>query len=163
MTLEMMEAAVASDPFEETTQGALFDLLLEHGKSDLAARRRVNQLRRAAIAARLVARVKDQFRADGARASRLRGRIRGYCRLAPSTNVPITVVDGDSPPVMTGEGPYHTFRGKKGRDGGVCHYPGAAIRRGFKVDYHPDTRRITVGAGWVAELMDNGSVSHASG
>lgn len=35
---------------------------------------------------------------------------------------------------------YHTFRGKGGRDEGICSHPGAAIRKGYKVNYHRAVR-----------------------
>lgn len=38
------------------------------------------------------------------------------------------------------EAAYHTFRGKGGRDGGICMYPGAARRAGYKTDYHRAVR-----------------------
>lgn len=61
---------------------------------------------------------------------------------------PIVDVDGFSPPKVEGYGYYHTTLSGKT----VVRYPNAY---GYRTLYHPSTKRIVVGRGW---LIENGLV-----
>lgn len=148
-TVAMMEAAVAASPGDDTARLVLADALRDAGKSELAVKRRINRIARQEAAAKLLVEMTELVAADTGKGRRVRSAIRRVAGCGRS-HAPITVVDGDAAPAMTGRPAYHTFRGKKGRDGGVCMYPGAAMRKGYDVDYHPSTLAVTVGAGWVA-------------
>lgn len=138
-------AAVAECPGETTPVRCLADAYQEAGVSPLAATRRANKVARASVAAAQLAAAKVLVTGDTAEAIGMRRRIRHAVGLS-NTVAPITVVEGASAPVAAGEAAHHTFRDD---GGGVCGYPGAAIRAGYRLDYHTSTLRITVGAVWV--------------
>lgn len=72
-------------------------------------------------------------------------RRRQILRLAGESRCPVVVVAGEGAPEATGERAYHTFRDSDR----VCHHPGAALRKGYKVDYHHSTRQVRVGVLWL--------------
>jgi hypothetical protein len=142
--------ALGANPDDQTAAAALVDRYQEMGHPAEAARVLLGRVIR-------WRRVKAAITGTGAAAARLRTRVRGYCGVASCPRIPIAVVGGDraeQPPRMTGDGPYHTFRG-----GGGCKYPGAARRKGYRTEYHADTREITVGVSWLAELLAREEVS----
>ena len=57
----------------------------------------------------------------------------------------MVIVPGASPPRVCGERAYHTFRDSDT----VVQFPGSALRAGYKVEYHPSTYRVEVGADWL--------------
>ena len=66
--------------------------------------------------------------------------------LVGASRCPVLILEGDQPPASKGESGYSTFR----HSGTVVQYPGAARRAGHKLDYHRSTRRVEVGALWLA-------------
>jgi len=59
------------------------------------------------------------------------------------------------------EASYHTFRGGKGREGGVCQYPGSARRAGYKTDYHRAVRDTYVrSVAWIDDAGRAWYVAH---
>ena len=143
-TLDLLTDAVRREPADAAARGALYDLLIEQGTRPLTARRRVNQIVREATAAQTLAAARVLIDGTGAKSARTRTAVRAAVGRGTNSSIPVTVVAGDAAPVLSGEEAYTTFR-----KGGVCHYPGAARRAGYKLDYHPSTLAITVGAGWV--------------
>lgn len=144
--LDLLAAFVRDNPGDAVAAGVLYDAHQDAGASPLAARRRVNKVIAEGRAVQTLAeagRLLDR--------PEVRGAIRRACGVA-SNMVPITLTHGDAAPAVRGEGPYHTFR-----SGGICRNPGAAIRAGYKVEYHADERTITVGAGWVVHNHGKGN------
>ena len=142
--VDLMVAAVGFDPTDLTAQGVLYDALLEAGRTPLAARRRVNRVAREAAAAIRLVEARRRVSAATAWGSALRSRIRRAAGCG-GTLAAVAVVPGNQAPTLTGEGAHTTFR-----TGGECRHPGAAIRRGYRLDYHPSTWMVNVGADWVA-------------
>jgi hypothetical protein len=64
---------------------------------------------------------------------------------------PIDIVPGDAEPTRQGTEAHSTFK-----NGGRCQYPGAAIKAGYKVVYHPSTLEVVVGAGWLLRNLTKG-------
>ena len=110
--------------------------------------------RNAAVFARRHARwaaVKAELKATTARGGKIRSRVRQIAGCGGANSVEIRLRGNENAgqaPVLTGEAPSHTFKG-----GGSCRSPGAAIRAGYKVEYHADTREVTVGVAWLADLI----------
>lgn len=148
MVLEAIEAAIKRDPNDGVAAAAMMDAIQECGLSPLAATRRVNRLLREAKAAKWLADARDLVERQAAKGGRLRATIRRVAGLDGS-QAEIVVVAGGQAPTRSGEPAYHTFRGKKGREGGICQFPGSARKAGYKTDYHPSTLTATVGADWV--------------
>lgn len=140
-----LEVVLIETPTDAAGFNAYNDALQEAGLSPLAAKRRANKLARAAAAKDRFAKASELIAGTGAKAGRARRTVRAAVGLGDNNSVPVTVVEGDSAPVRSGEAAYHTFR-----KGGRCDFPGAAIRKGYKVDYHASTLAVTVGAEWVA-------------
>lgn len=116
---------------------ALFDALQEAGATPLQARRRCNKM---AAEARLLywRKRRDADSAEIAKVLR---------KIVKVPKFKISIFAGDAAPALSGEGPYSTFKGSKGR----CHSPGAAIRAGYKVEYHKSSYIVAVGCGWLEE------------
>lgn len=69
-----------------------------------------------------------------------------FRRAARAERCPVKVIaDSDAAPSQHGERAYHTWKGTENR----VSYPGAALRKGFRLDYHPSTYRVVVGEGYV--------------
>lgn len=141
--IDLLCKAITADPWgSDAAQLMLVDAYQASGESPhratmFAARRR------------LLAQVKAVLTSDAG--ASLRSRIRSRAGCGGSNNVPISLVGQtrrDEPPKCTGDAPETTFRG-----GGTCRSPGAAIRAGYRVEYHADTRAITVGVSYVAAMI----------
>lgn len=147
-TVEMLTLAVRANPTDRNIITPLLDAIMEKDGVTLAtAKRRVNKIVRPILAAKFLADQQSRVHADTAKAAKIRTAIRRAVNRATNSSIPIEVVAGDAAPVLTGEDAYHTFK----KSGGRCNNPGAAMRAGYKVEYHRSTLEITVGAGWVAE------------
>lgn len=144
-TVATLETVLIDTPNDATGFAVYSDALQEVGLTPLAAKRRANKLAREAAANDRFAKAIELIAGSGAKAGRARRAVRAAVGLGDNNSVPVTVVPGDSRPVRSGEAAYHTFR-----KGGRCEFPGAAIRKGYKVDYHASTLAVTVGADWVA-------------
>lgn len=66
-------------------------------------------------------------------------------RMAGGNRCPVVVVPGDKRPTVEGERAYHTFRDSDT----VVKAPGAALRKGYKLDYHASTYHVEVGRDWL--------------
>jgi hypothetical protein len=136
---ELVEV-LRQQPEDSVLAGAVYDSILESGASPLAARRRVNAVIREALAIRTWGRVRQLL----ANRSDLRAAVRRAAGAAIPNSVRVIVIDGDTPPTLVGEPPYHEFAG-----GGRCNYPRSAIRAGYRVVYVPDSREVRVGVDWL--------------
>lgn len=145
-TVTALTATVMEFPGETTPLCCLIDAHQEAGCSALAATRRANKVARLAARAAQLAEAKELVGGGTATAAKLRTRVRRSVGLERNTAAPIAVVEGDAVPTRSGEEAYNTFR-----KGGRCKFPGAAIRAGYKVDYHASTLAVTVGGGWVLD------------
>lgn len=146
-TAVMLRKAVVADPDDAAARMALGDHYRELGESaktaDVWVARSVRWGRMSAL-----------LTGTGAKSARARAMVRRRAGCDGANNVPITLVGGDradEAPKVTGEAPYHTFR-----KGGVCKFPGAARRAGYKTDYHADTRAVTVGVEWLDRVAAEG-------
>jgi hypothetical protein len=131
-TLNGLLDALAHEPDNAGLVAAATDYLMERG---LTPRGAVRKVAMAVNLARAVRAVESS--------PRLRTRIRRA--VGCEGNPPVEVIAGSARPTRHGEEAYHTFRGGNTR----VNAPGSAIKRGFKLDYHPSTLRVTVGAVWV--------------
>lgn len=143
-TLQGLIRALGQSPDDAALVAAIYDRYQELGVKPKAARVYADRHHRwYATHATLTA--------TTARGGKIRSRIRVIAGCGGANSVPITL-RGDEhagqAPVLTGEAPSSTFKG-----GGACRSPGAAIRAGYKVEYHADTREVTVGVEWLADLI----------
>lgn len=145
-TVATLEAVLTTGATDEVGLMAYTDALAESGLSPRTIARRANRVRRAAEAVARFEAATALIEGDTAKSGRARRTVRAAVGLGDNNSVPVTVVAGDAAPVRSGEAAYSTFR-----KGGVCNFPGAAIRAGYKVDYHASTLAVTVGADWVAQ------------
>lgn len=133
-------ATVELMPDEGTATGAAFDALQESWLKPQTARRLVNRAVRRGRFVATTASVNAKTKSGG----KARTAIRAAVQLGTNTSVPVTVVDGDQPPAVSGEASHHTFK-----NGSRVRNAGAAIRAGYKVVYHASTLAIVVGSQWV--------------
>lgn len=135
--IDMLTAAVSSDPADKTAYNALYDALQEVGHKPLTARRKANSVQRAAKDRQMVADAQSLVVKPGKKGGRLRRAIRG------SRNPAVIVVEaGDSPARVSGEGSFHTFKHGSHRVTNV----GWAIKNGYRITFHPSTLTVHVGA-----------------
>jgi len=144
-TADALAAILREEPADRTVRAALVDALLEAGSSRWAAVRAANAVAREGAGSIAHRTARAFIRADGSAAAKARTAIRERVNRGSSSSIEVTVVAGNAAPVLSGEDAHSTFR-----KGGACHSPGAAIRAGYKVDYHRSTLKITVGGEWVA-------------
>lgn len=82
----------------------------------------------------------------------LRSQVR---QVAEATKYPTCQIDvaedtaAQCPPTRLGEPAHYTFK----RGGGLCKAPGAALKAGHRLLYHPTTVRIVVGAEWLGMFV----------
>jgi hypothetical protein len=76
--------------------------------------------------------------------SKLRSKLRASAGLRNNNSAPICVVRGGGAPTRHGEAAHSTFK-----NGGLCTYPGSAMKAGYKVIYHPSTLVVEVGPEYV--------------
>ena len=143
-----MIAAVEASPHDDTIFGALIDALQESGKSLRGAKVVAGKVRKRALADERMTMAKSAVAADVARSRRLRTSIRAAAG-GSGNSTPIVVLPGDFSPRRIGEPAYHTFK-----NGGVCQYPGSALAKGYKLEYHASTQQIEVGVEWVMGRID---------
>ncbi len=143
-TVKLLADRLRATPNDDALAGALADRWYECGVPH--ARGKVFAMRIARLA-----KCKAAITADGSKGGKLRAQVREIAGCGGSNNVGITIVTGeraDESPRVTGDAPYSTFK-----NGGVCQSPGAAMRAGYKVEYHADTREVTIGVAYLAKMI----------
>jgi len=144
-TVAALSAALMSAPRDHTLYLALVDAFMEQrGCARSTAERHVRAKRRYAQDSADVRAAELLLGGTSARSRRARVRCHQIRDTTCPPAVPVSVAPGDAGPTMSGEPPRSEFK-----NGGVCQYPGAARRAGYKIRYIPDTRVVTVGARFV--------------
>lgn len=136
----LLKKAVAAAPADLVAQMALADRWREMGVPDKAIPVLVSRWVR-------WSKCRAALTAETAKGGKLRAAVRERAGCGGANSVPVKLVGlgrAGEAPTMTGEAPSSTFKG-----GGACRSPGAALRAGYKVEYHADTREVTVGVEWL--------------
>lgn len=132
--VELMEKAVSEDPYDALAVSALRDAYMEAGFTEAGAFQKTMKAARLAAARMFLA-------GDSLQAAQVRSAARRVVGVPNS--VPVVVTES-GPPRVVGRGPYHTFK-----NGNEAHSPRAAMRAGYRLTYHRDSRTVQVGYAWV--------------
>lgn len=133
----LLRAALQQTPADALCRLALADALAEEGCAAAAGRQRL-------LAGRLARQAQARERPGevtltGSQAARIRA-LAGLAR----SRAEVSVTAGDPAPKSSGEAGYTQFK-----DGGLCRFPGAARRAGYRIEYVPSTLAISVGVEWL--------------